>query len=275
MQNYKLIVSDLDGTLLDSDMDLTSENLAALKSISELGIVFAVSSGRTFFEIPRFVRDNPYIRFITYSNGSAVYDRLSNTDIISNRMVRSSVNKALDILSDYDCFIAIHADGRCYIDRDITFRDFDHFQMNDYYKSLFLTYDRVEGIENFARAGDKVESIVLFFHSDEDLEKCSERIKDLDGVTLTSSIEHNIEICSSDAGKGKALSALAKILNIQKQEIISVGDNMNDTSMFSESGLSLCTSNGIKDAKALADKVICSNDEGIAKYILDNVISKS
>ena len=275
MQNYKLIVSDLDGTLLNSDMDLTPGNISALKKFSELGIVFAASSGRTFFEIPKSVRDNPYIRFITYSNGSAIYDRQSGTDILSNRMTVSRVNDALDILSEYDCFIAIHAGGYCYIDRDAVVSDFDHFQMNEYYKTLFLTYDRVDGIENFARSNDLVESIVLFFHDDSDLKKCSERINQLDGITLTSSIAHNIELCSSDAGKGKALSALAHFLDIQKKDIICVGDNMNDTSMFPESGLSLCTSSGIEEAKALADKVICSNDEGIADYILNNIICKS
>ena len=70
-----------------------------------------------------------------------------------------------------------------------------------------------------------------------------------------------------------ALAELAMMLKIPKEKIIAVGDNLNDTSMFLESGLSLCTSNGNEEAKRLADRVICSNDEGVADYILNTVIN--
>ena len=75
MQNYKLIVSDLDGTLLNEEMETGERNDAAIRAFFERGILFVPSSGRTYYEIPESVRENPYVRYVIYSNGTAVYDK--------------------------------------------------------------------------------------------------------------------------------------------------------------------------------------------------------
>ena len=116
MPNYKLIVSDLDGTLLGSDMELSGKNAEAIREISELGIEFAVSSGRTLYEIPDSVRKNPNIRYITYSNGTAVYDSAKGEDIISNRITREVAGKIFDVVSDYDVRYTLHVSGHSHID---------------------------------------------------------------------------------------------------------------------------------------------------------------
>ena len=100
MANYKLIASDLDGTLLKQDMTVSPENAAAIQKITDGGTIFVASSGRTLYEIPKCVRDNPNIRYMTYSNGTAVFDKLKGVDIISNRISKECASKVFDILSD-------------------------------------------------------------------------------------------------------------------------------------------------------------------------------
>ena len=271
MKKYELIVSDLDGTLLGSDMKLSQKNGDAIDKLCDMGIEFVPSSGRTFYEIPSEVRENPYFRYIIYSNGTAIHDKNAGCDIVSNCISRNAVKEAMDILSDYDTFLSTHAEGHALVDVKIVDEDYAYYQINDYYKSLFKKAKKSDDINAFTRKSRAVEALVIFFHSDDELVKCRERFLKIDGITVTSSIGHNIELCSAKAGKGAALASLAKILDIPKEKIIAVGDNMNDTSMFSEAGLSLCTSNGNEDAKKLADRVICSNDEGIAGYVLNNI----
>jgi len=77
---------------------------------------------------------------------------------------------------------------------------------------------------------------------------------------------------SKKAGKGTALTFIRDLLEIEKEAVIAVGDNMNDTAMFDEAGLALCTSNGSDEAKSHADEVICSVGENSAKYVYDNYI---
>ena len=270
---YKLIVSDLDGTLLSSDMQVSEKNEAAIKEFSKRGITFSVSSGRTLYEIPKCVRENPYIRYIAYSNGTAVYDKEKKCDIISNRISRDGTNKAFDILKKYDTLFLVHIEGHAYFDKSKTADEvFKKYQVNDYYRAVLLNTVMTENLEKLARAADGVEAVVLFFSDDGDIERCKAELEGVSGISITSSVAHNIELCSSKAGKGAALAELAHILDISRSEIIAVGDGMNDSSMLDYSEIFLCAENGNEAIRKIASDVVCSNDEDIADYILKHYI---
>ena len=71
---YKLIACDLDGTLLNSDVDLSYENKAAITELVKKGIIFVPATGRSFYEAPASVREHPDIRYFISSNGSVIQD---------------------------------------------------------------------------------------------------------------------------------------------------------------------------------------------------------
>lgn len=270
---YELIVSDLDGTLLTEDMTVSRENEEAIKKISEMGILFTASSGRTLYEIPECVRKNPNIRYIAYSNGTAIFDKAEGRDIAENRITRAATNAAYDVLRDYDVLCSVHADGHAYVNTSsINDESCKVYQINEYYKSILLGAKRTESVEALARSSDGTEAVVIFFSRDEEIEPCRERLEGIDGLFVTSSIAHNIEICSRNAGKGEAFEILRKHLGIDREKTIAVGDNMNDTSMFDVAGLSLCAGNGSDEAKARADRVICRSDEHTASYIYNEIL---
>ncbi len=274
MSNYKLIASDLDGTLLRDDMTVSEKDCAAIKELSNKGIIFAVNSGRTLYEIPTEVREIPNIRYIAYSNGTAVYDKELSKDIISNRIPKECVKKAFDIINEYEIVISVHLNGHACFEKSMNNESsFSYYRINDYYKELLSSIDMIDGLQEFCINSDGVESIVMFFHSDAELEECRSKFEAISGLTVTSSVEHNLEICSDKAGKGEALAALADMLGISGEDIISVGDNMNDTSMFSVSGLALCVASGSEKAKGFADEIICTNEENPIDFILSHYIA--
>ena len=81
---------------------------------------------------------------------------------------------------------------------------------------------------------------------------------------------YNLEIFNSDAGKGHTLVALAQRLGIPVEQTIAMGDSENDLSMIKAAGLGLATANAFDFVKEKADAVICSNDEHVAKYVLEH-----
>ena len=274
MPNYKLVSSDLDGTLLRRDMTVSDKDESAIAKFAEKGIIIAINSGRTLYEIPTEVRENPNIRYIAYSNGTAVYDKELSRDIISNRISKESVKEILDVIRDYKILYSAHIDGHACIDGNMQNDDtYEYYRINDYYKVILSNLQPTASLNEVCVNSDGVESIVLFFHSDDELDLCRARLEAIGGLTVTSSVEHNLEVCSDKAGKGEALAALADMLGICGEDIISVGDNMNDTAMFSVSGLALCVSSGSDEAKEFADKIICSNEESPIDYILTNFIN--
>ena len=84
--------------------------------------------------------------------------------------------------------------------------------------------------------------------------------------------EYNLEIMSTKAGKGNALSALADMLKIQRSKTISIGDSGNDITSIESAGLGLAVSNATDSLKAVADDIICSNEEHIVAYVLENFV---
>ena len=75
MANYKIVATDLDGTLFNANVEISPENNAAIKALFDKEIYFVPSSGRTLCEIPKELTESPYIRFISFSNGASVYDK--------------------------------------------------------------------------------------------------------------------------------------------------------------------------------------------------------
>ena len=116
MSRYQLIVSDLDGTLLDNDMQLGDKNAKAISEFNKMGINFVASSGRTFYEIPTDIRENPCIRYLIYSTGTAIYDKEKGRDIVSNRISKETANEVFDIMADYDLLYSLHLNGHANID---------------------------------------------------------------------------------------------------------------------------------------------------------------
>ena len=103
MANYKLIASDLDGTLFNSKVEVSPQNQKAIKTLHENGVFFAPSSGRTLCEIPEELVNNPYIRFVIYSNGSSIYDKeTGETLLLSKQKYQELVKSYLSYIKGAD-----------------------------------------------------------------------------------------------------------------------------------------------------------------------------
>ena len=100
MNSYKLVASDLDGTLLDNSGKISRQNLAAIESLLELGVHFVPCSGRTLSELPRELADNQKIRYIIHSNGATVLDRKTG-DKILNCIPNRLSQKVFKIINSY------------------------------------------------------------------------------------------------------------------------------------------------------------------------------
>lgn len=272
MQTYKLISSDLDTTLLSSDMTLSKENEEAIHLLSQKDILFVPNSGRTLSEFAPQILNHPDIRYLIYSDGAAIYDRV--TGKVSGAYLKEDVyQKLLSILGEYKSYLSVRHNGASYVDAELfTEEKMIYHRVGKYYRDfLFATNHPTKDFGRFCKELSEVEMICAFFHDDEELSECSDRIRSLGDTMVVSSMANNIEILSDRAGKGNAMLRLAKSLGIKQAETIAVGDSTNDTDMILKAGLGLAVSNAWQELKESADLVLpCSNDEHVAKYLLES-----
>ncbi len=275
MSDYKIIACDLDGTLLNSCGQISDENKSAIKELSESGVAFVPSTGRTISEIPKELTENPHIRYYIYANGAGVYDKLTDERILLC-MPKEVSNKVLDILTSYDIHITFRHGGECYADiSQQTDEICNYYNVWQTHRDVINEYaNQIENLTDYCRTLDNVEVFTVFFRNENDEKEAKKRLLETGDVYLMDSFPSGlgIEICSVNSGKGRALKALADRLKLDISQTVACGDSDNDQTMIDTAGLSLAPSNACESIKDTADAVICSNDEHIVKYILENYI---
>ena len=270
--NYKIISSDLDGTLLDNEMRVSEENRLAVKQYTDMGGVFVPNSGRSLGEMSSEVKDLPGVRYVICSDGADIYDKQTG-EHISLCMTHEEAARVFDVLSEYETFIAVHYRANAYLDADRFDRaTLDYHNVNRYFREHFEATNVLKTeFAAFCREMEEVEMICVFFHSREEMDACRTRLE-AEGLVVAASASYNMEIFSTRAGKGNALLRLAEHLGVAREDTIAMGDSDNDASMIRAAGLGLAMENANASVKKIADAVACRNEEHIVPYLLKHYI---
>lgn len=273
--NYKIIASDLDGTLLNEAVTVSQENVEAIVKMKEMGVEFVPASGRTVSELIPPVYNLPGVRYFIYSNGAGIYDKLTDTHTLMC-MSKELSNKILDIVNGYQTHVTLRHQGNSHVDAKMqTEKDWEYYNVfvphQIVVKHMAKHYD---DFKSFSYSVDNVEVISAFFHDRKEFEECKQKLIDTNEVIVVEGSDLNCEIISNKAGKGNALIKLANMLNVPISQTITVGDSGNDIPMTLISGLSLAVENACDALKQVAQKTICSNEEHVAKYIYENILLK-
>lgn len=271
---YKLVASDLDGTLLNDDSVFTEKNSEAIKKITELGVHFAIVTGRTYYEIPEALRDCKEIEYVIYSDGAVAMNKNTGEILFSKYFSATEVGEIFDLLDCYDTMIELYENGYPVTDKSkINDKSYEYYEIDENYRDV-ITQTRV-GVSDFkeyAHKSEKTEIFNVFFKNQSERADCMKKLRDFDDISFTTSMTNNIEIMPKVVSKGKALSRLSDVLSIPWNKIIAAGDSSNDVTMFAFSGLSLAPSNAGEEIINISGHKICSNNDGIADYIYKYIL---
>ena len=277
MSFYKLLASDLDGTLLNTQGEISRENLAAIKTLHDMGVSLVPATGRAYSEIPTPLKESPYIRYIIYSSGAAVYDKLTGKKMCSLGMAHDLASRLLSILEKYDTHVTVRYEGVSYIDEAQTGdEDFEHYNMFLPHRRVLRQYGQQKRtLMQWSHTLDEIEMLCVFFSHDDEMAACKKQLAALDGITCAEIAPYSIEIVSSRAGKGEALTTLAQKTGTPIAETVGIGDSTNDLSLIKTAGVGIAVANAAPAIKAVSDVVICSCDDHAIAYIADMIKRKA
>lgn len=266
----RYIASDLDGTLISSDNEVSEENLDAIDRMHNAGVRFIVLTGRTLYEVPLELRHNDSIDYIIYSNGVGIWDR--KRGLLKNNFIDDEkAKKVFEILSEYETFTEIYSGGRPYVDASKF--DSEHFLYYKIDKGFIpeMNKSRVK-IPSLRKiiddSNDKVEMFDVFFRYEKERQECLKRLKnDFNDLFVTSSMSNNLEIVRAGNSKGNTLIEFCNKMGIDIKSVTVLGDSRNDISAFETDSKGYAVANACDELKNLADKVICSNDENVMRFM--------
>ncbi|WP_024615987.1 Cof-type HAD-IIB family hydrolase [Clostridium sp. Ade.TY] len=270
--SIKLICIDMDGTLLDNNHNVSNENKEALMEAKEKGVIIAITTGRLFTSAKYYSDligiDAPIIS----SNGAYIREKNSSDVIYENAL---SLDESLEI---YNISKKYSSNG--YFNTHDTAISSTDFREDHAYKVTNKNIPEEDRIK-FIVSNDlkdilrELEGDVLKFiaidtdgSNNDELIKAKNEFLNLNKYEVVSSGLHNFEVMKKGTSKGNAVKHLAKILNINRDEIMCIGDSENDLSMIKYAGTGVCMGNGLDLLKKEAQYITDTNiNSGVAKAI--------
>ena len=273
MKHIKLVASDLDGTLLNKNKEITPRLFDALKKLDELGIYFVPSTGRPFGTVPKAIKELPFLKYVITSNGAAIYDAAEQKNIIENFLTPEAVDAVIKIAKELPVITEYFIEGKAYIAKDI-YDDLAPFNLTESHVT-YIKNSRtpVEDFWNEMKRNNTVlENINLVFADMELRKEIWDRLKALGLASVTAATTKNIEITSLFATKAKALEKLCEVLGFTRENVLAMGDGDNDMPMIQFAGIGVAMANGEDHIKGAADIIADDCDDFGAAKILEQII---
>ena len=248
--NIKMILTDLDHTLLRSDGSISEYTKQILKQCQSRGILVVIATARYWIGAERYIEEIQPDYEIT-TDGTLIHQR--GKQIYSCNMDINAANQIIQDLieQNQDTEITVAAD------RQVFWNSHHISESEKLHKAVF--YDYKEPLSC------PINKIVAEL-SDSDI---AVKIANRNHCRLQSYRGENwYAFLPEKSGKIQAIFELAKLLNISLSDIVSFGDDINDMEMLQICGVGVAVSNAVADVKAAADCVTLSNDEdGVADWI--------
>lgn len=273
MKQIKIIALDLDGTLLDSNKNLSERNHNALKKAAEKGIEIVPTTGRFYGMLPKVVKDLPFVNYVITVNGASIYDVKEDRNVFEANIPLETALGVMRYLDQYDCIYDCYMDNGAWISQK-QWERIEEFDLNvHYYKMWKEGRKRVPDLKTYlveqGRDIQKTQCLV------KDLSLRDRFLNEVPGlfpeINATSSLPINVEFNDIRASKGEALKNLAEYIGCTSENVMSFGDGLNDLSMIKKAGTGIAMANSCPEIKEAADDIVSDNDhdgvaEGIERY---------
>lgn len=284
----QLIASDMDGTLLNEKMEISKENISAIKKVQAVGIEFMVATGRSIEEaLPILKAAGISCRFIT-SNGAQIFDE-NGQNIATVGIDREKLRLVIAILRRHNLYFELFTDQGGYTENrkarlttvaqwlKSTSPTLSEAQALDIAKGHMTTLP-INEVANFDQVLDNISLKILkvFVMANIDtpsLLSAKAELLTISDLSITSSGANNIEVNHCDAQKGQALKKVATTLDIPLQNVAALGDNFNDLSMINMAGVGIAMGNAETAIKAAAKYTTLTNIEQGVANALDKLVT--
>ena len=257
---YKMLVLDMDDTLLNDDHTISNENKVMLSKARELGVHIVLASGRPTPAMIAYAKelqlDNSYM--ISY-NGAVITDLKEDKIIFEQTLTQQQIHELYDYSLKSKTHIITYVNGKIVSETDSEYIEIE--------KNITgLEHNKVVSFKEEVQSS-AVKCILL-----EEPTYLKEVEKDLKAVMPHLSVSMSkpffLEVAQNGIDKGASIKFLAERLNILQSEIIAVGNAGNDLTMIEYAGLGVWVDNVDPELRDKGDFIVASNNNhGVAEVV--------
>lgn len=283
----KLIAIDLDGTLLNSFGEISTKNKEKLVEAHEKGAEVVLASGRTTESILNFATELGICNYLISGNGAIVYD-IKKQKILTNKFMKK--NRLLEVIKTCEesgIYYNIYTE-EAVITKSLKYNTLFYSKENEKKSDDKKTkIEIIEDIYKYVEEREKCDytKVTICAESFEMFSNVIEKLKEIKNVEVldVSRMTKKIikcgddeikleyfytEISNENVNKWTAIEYLMKILNIDKKNVIAIGDNINDKEMLLHAEVGVATGNSNPEIKKIAKLVVADNNsDGVSEAV--------
>jgi len=265
VESYKLVAIDLDDTLLRSDLTVSEHTVAVLRQVRDLGVAVTISTGRMFSSARPFAEQLEFdVPLITY--GGALVKNAGSGEVLYNRplepeVARRVIRFARERKVQVNFYLLNGEDDELYA-------ELTTYWGENYGRFSRVLFNRVPDLEALLERGNPLKLLLI------DEEPAVDRwLLELRGqlgeqAHFAKSKPRFLEVDHPEATKGRALQELAAWLQVERSQVLAIGDSYNDIEMLEFAGLGIAVANAPPEVRRRAGHVTASNDkDGVAQAL--------
>jgi Cof subfamily protein (haloacid dehalogenase superfamily) len=249
--NYRLLVVDIDGTLLGSEGGISAEDREALAAAQRAGVKVCLSTGRASQGCRWIVDELSLDGYHIFFDGALVSG--ADKELYVEPLERGVVKEVVGFVRKHDIYLELYSATDYFVEWENWATEIHR----NYFKlePMVVDFARLRSGQRFVKGG-------LITRSEEEVAKARSFRNRFDR-SLRFSLARSpaypgiefINVLAPDVSKGKALTALASHLGVSLSEVMAIGDGTNDISLLSIAGLAVAMGNAPDEVKAVAHRV--------------------
>lgn len=265
---YKLIATDMDGTLLNSEHKISEINKEYILKAQKNGHIFVLASGRPTFAMQDFAKELEMDKFggyIVSFNGGEIIDCKTGERIYTLGVEKQDAIEIYYYAKENGLYFLTYNDNKILVS-----------EINEFTKvEAEITLGEIERIENIEEIDFSKVTKCMLLGDPKILIEHEAKLKQskfAEKLFFARSFPIFLEVVNNKVDKGKTLHKLLEILNIDKESTISAGDSYNDIPLLEASAFKVAPSNAKPELKEMVDYVGVSNEEGILADLIEKFV---
>jgi Cof subfamily protein (haloacid dehalogenase superfamily) len=267
-QNISLVLADVDGTLVTKAKVVTPRAVKAIEELHDRGVIFAITSGRPPRGMRMLVHPLEMRGPMAAFNGGIIV--MPNMTIVDERAIPADLAPAIiDAIRAHGLYPWIYRGADWYVTDPEAPHAARESSTVQFEPTVVPSYDPYL---------DRAVKIVGVSDDHDLVARCEAAVQQQFGthVSAARSQPHYLDVTHPTANKGVVVDRLSFFYEIPREQIATLGDQLNDVLMFQRSGLSVAMANASEDVQRQATYVTASNeDDGFAKAIEEFILPRA
>lgn len=272
----KLLASDIDGTIIDNDNQISPYNLEAIRKLNNKNVNFTLCTGKTYFMVKDFCKQMN-AGYGIFGNGTQIINLKTGKEIIRNTLNQKDVIDCIDIANKNNLHIHIYIENKIVSQGSLKYMAYRNYKL---YKEN-ISFDVVDDLKQYININNP-SILKLIISAEKDLGNIRKEILNSQNLAVMQIRKYNeykdkiidkeyeyLDIVPKCVNKYNSLKQLCDYLNIQKDEVMAIGDNMNDVGMIENAGIGVAIGGSYEEVIKKASYVTknSAKDGGFAEAV--------